>query len=261
MRGALCMCMCCMFMGCVLAVRCACALCTFALCIVHVVVLACMCGFVLQMPYTAAMKHKLIVLDIAANAAAGIVKRRPLLGVLYDELVRKEWEVSMRLRFLMLCACLCVSACCQDKAGKLGASFDLAVEASTKSAVVLKRAEDLHDTLFASVSVAAPGRATGGSASASSFQPRVQVAVICVRVDAVCFSCAVRSGCGCRSWWRAAEEASARANAYGHAQESAPAGQVDHEVLPVSFVLSVVVCALCCVASLRWSGASKRGTP
>ena len=55
-----------------------------------------------QMPFAAALKHKLIVMDIAANAAAGLAKRKPLLGVLYDELVRKEWEVRV-------CVCGCVS--------------------------------------------------------------------------------------------------------------------------------------------------------
>ena len=41
---------------------------------------------VAQMPFHAAVKHKLIVFEVAADAAAE--ERRPLLGVLYDEIAR-----------------------------------------------------------------------------------------------------------------------------------------------------------------------------
>jgi hypothetical protein len=72
---------------------------------------------------------------------------------------------------------------CQDKAGKLGAKFDLAAEASVKSEAVLRRAENLHDTLF------------GGSTPA----PRaVAVAVAPVVTPKVCGVCIVLGTCCCK---------------------------------------------------------------
>ena len=81
-----------------------------------------------QLPFSVAIKHKLIVCEIAANAHTH--KRKPLLGVLYDEIARKEWE---------------------DRAGKLGAAFDISLAASTLSEDTLRRARDLHDVLFAAM--------------------------------------------------------------------------------------------------------------
>ena len=69
-------------------------------------------------PYSAAMQHKQVVLEIAVNAAAD--DRKPVLAVVYDELVRKEWE---------------------NKAGLLGEAFNVAAKMAVEDEVILKRAK------------------------------------------------------------------------------------------------------------------------
>ena len=69
-------------------------------------------------PYSAAMQHKQVVLEIAVSAAAD--EHKPVLAVVYDELVRKEWE---------------------NKAGLLGDQFKVAEKMKFEDEVVLKRAK------------------------------------------------------------------------------------------------------------------------
>ena len=46
-------------------------------------------GMLGMIPYSAAMQHKQVVLEMAIGHSE---EHRPVLGVVYDELVRKEWE-------------------------------------------------------------------------------------------------------------------------------------------------------------------------
>eukprot|EP00973_Karenia_brevis_P091852 12409470-Karenia_brevis.AAC.1 len=78
-----------------------------------------------QMKFETAIRHKRNCLEIAANAPAG--KRRQLLGVIYDELARKEWE---------------------DKSAKLGSRFDINMVAGVVCGDILRRAKDEHDRMF-----------------------------------------------------------------------------------------------------------------
>eukprot|EP00973_Karenia_brevis_P039362 5434598-Karenia_brevis.AAC.1 len=78
-----------------------------------------------QMSYYSCMKHKDIVSEIALTAY--VEKRSPLLGVLYDEIIRKEWE---------------------DKAAKMQSSFDANRAAMKRNEDALRRARSLHDVLM-----------------------------------------------------------------------------------------------------------------
>ena len=71
-----------------------------------------------MLPYSAAMQHNQVVLEIAVSAAAD--ERKPVLAVIYDEMVRKEWE---------------------NKAGLLGEAFKVADKMACEDEVVLKRAK------------------------------------------------------------------------------------------------------------------------
>ena len=71
-----------------------------------------------MVPFSAAMQHKQVVLEIAVSAAAD--DRKPVLAIVYDELVRKEWE---------------------NKAGLLGDAFSVAAKMASEDEVVLKRAK------------------------------------------------------------------------------------------------------------------------
>ena len=78
-----------------------------------------------QLSFAGAMKHKLVVCEIAANAVAE--GRMPLLGVLFDEEARKEWE---------------------DLSGKLGAAFDIEAAIGARTEELLRKARVLHDSLM-----------------------------------------------------------------------------------------------------------------
>ena len=67
-------------------------------------------------------------MEVAVSGAAK--NRGTLLGVLYDEVARKEWE---------------------NKAGLMGASFKIADAAKAVDDDVLRRAGTLYDLLFANV--------------------------------------------------------------------------------------------------------------
>ena len=71
-----------------------------------------------MVPYSAAMRHKQVVLEIAVSAATD--ERKPVLAVVYDELVRKEWE---------------------NKSGLLGDALSVATAMVSEDDVVLKRAK------------------------------------------------------------------------------------------------------------------------
>eukprot|EP00973_Karenia_brevis_P027297 3763641-Karenia_brevis.AAC.1 len=83
-----------------------------------------------QLTYSAAVKHKLVVAEIATEAVAE--GRRPILGVIYDEIARKEWE---------------------EKSAQLGKKFDVngACEAATEK--LLRRARIQHDRMFGAPTV------------------------------------------------------------------------------------------------------------
>ena len=78
-----------------------------------------------MVPYSAAMRHKQVVLEIAVSAATD--ERKPVLAVVYDELVRKEWE---------------------NKSGLLGDAFAVATAMVSEDDVVLKRAKRCECTVL-----------------------------------------------------------------------------------------------------------------
>lgn len=69
-----------------------------------------------QMPWKVALAHKEDVMNVGLTASAR--KKSSLLGVLYDEVCRKDWE---------------------DMSGKLGNSFEISVPRGDKKDVLLKR--------------------------------------------------------------------------------------------------------------------------
>ena len=71
-----------------------------------------------MVPFSASMQHKGVVLEIAVSAAAE--DRLPVLAVIYDELVRKEWE---------------------NKSGLLGEAFKIADRMAVEDETLLKRAK------------------------------------------------------------------------------------------------------------------------
>ena len=90
-----------------------------------------------MLPYRAAMQHKQVVLEIAVSCADD---HKPVLAVVYDEMVRKEWE---------------------NKAGLLGDAFKVADKTAVEDEVVLKRAkrdkETWSDRVSSGSNRAAPG--------------------------------------------------------------------------------------------------------
>ena len=95
-----------------------------------------------QLPYSKAMLHKSIVLEVSCLAPSE--GRSAYLGVLYDEIVRKHWE---------------------DMCGKVH-TFDVQLHAGILQEDILRRARALHDTLFGH------GSSTGATRTAAT--PRVQ---------------------------------------------------------------------------------------
>ena len=96
------------------------------------------------MSFSTAVKHKLVVSEIAAGAAGE--GKTALLGVLYDEIARR-----------VCCICSCSLAQCslcpirkewEDKAAKLGSSFVLDKVVASINDDLLRRARSLHDTMF-----------------------------------------------------------------------------------------------------------------
>ena len=75
-----------------------------------------------MLPYKAAMQHKQVVLEIAVSCGDD---HKPVLAVVYDEMVRKEWE---------------------NKAGLLGDAFKVADKTAVEDEVVLKRAKRDKET-------------------------------------------------------------------------------------------------------------------
>ena len=103
-----------------------------------------------QLPFDVAVLHKHVVMEVAMGAA--VEEKKPLLGVLYDELARCECVAAA----CMLHVTSCVrSKQWEDRASKLGAGFCVKTAASSLSETILKRARTLHDVLFA----ATPARA------------------------------------------------------------------------------------------------------
>lgn len=81
-----------------------------------------------QLPFDAAMRHKACVSEIFLTAAAE--GRQQMLGTLYDDLARKEWE---------------------DRSAKLGTAFDLPAAAAKIDVETLRRARALCDSHLLSV--------------------------------------------------------------------------------------------------------------
>eukprot|EP00973_Karenia_brevis_P027948 3849555-Karenia_brevis.AAC.1 len=75
------------------------------------------------MSFKAAMKHKSIVLEVAHTARSE--QRMSLLGVIYDEIARKEWD---------------------EKSSRLRMAFKIDEAAGCLSEEILRRARKLHDT-------------------------------------------------------------------------------------------------------------------
>ena len=74
-------------------------------------------AMVKMIPFRAAMQYKQVVLEIGMGAAAE--DRKPVLAIIYDEMVRKEWE---------------------NKAGMLGDGFEVSDRMAQEDEVILKRA-------------------------------------------------------------------------------------------------------------------------
>eukprot|EP00973_Karenia_brevis_P010617 1438439-Karenia_brevis.AAC.1 len=78
-----------------------------------------------QLSYSAAIKHKLVVAEVATEAVAEV--RRPISGVIYDEIARKEWE---------------------EKSAQLGKKFDVSSACVAATKKLLRRARIQHDRMF-----------------------------------------------------------------------------------------------------------------
>ena len=78
-----------------------------------------------QLSFSASIRHKLVVAEIAANSTAE--GRAPLLGVLFDKLSRKSWE---------------------DTSRKLQMAFDIDNLVGNQTEEMLRRARAAYDTLF-----------------------------------------------------------------------------------------------------------------
>ena len=78
-----------------------------------------------QFPFSKAMQHKALVLEISANAPAG----QSLLGVFFDEVARKQWE---------------------DSSGRLGAAFSVEDVMGNSTEELMRRTKALFEATFPS---------------------------------------------------------------------------------------------------------------
>ena len=102
--------------------------------------------YLFELPFDAAQRHKRNVSEIACTAL--LEERRPILGVLYDEIARCRLNAACAhgLSWFHLSR-----TSWAEKASKCGTSFKVADEAAEISENLLRRARRLHDRLFAAV--------------------------------------------------------------------------------------------------------------
>lgn len=96
-----------------------------------------------QMAFVDAVKHKVLITEVAVTAAAE--GRTALLGPLYDELCRYLVFSSVRCAFVMVVA---RRQDWEDLSAKLGEGFVVGDKVGRISADILRRAKSLHDTLL-----------------------------------------------------------------------------------------------------------------
>ena len=100
----------------------------------------------LQVPYDVCMLHRHIMAEVVAGSYAE--QRKPLLGVLYDEIVRYEFVSFIARMSLDVVVLNDGRKEWEDMSGRVGEAFNIVKVASTMDEEALRRARGLRDTLF-----------------------------------------------------------------------------------------------------------------
>ena len=130
------------------------------------------------MSFSTAVKHKLVVSEIAAGAAGE--GKTALLGVLYDEIARRVCCIArVHSRSALLRP---IRKEWEDKAAKLGSSFVLDKVVASINDDLLRRARSLHDTMFSGKSA----KGAGGTDGVKSTRPaQVRLSYVSAVISAV----------------------------------------------------------------------------